>query len=126
MSMPLSWNKVRETVSKKDNTPALVLDITEHVVDNMLLYHIQIVKQKYTGTQLYRGSNSFTASNGFTFASASCPAGSSHNSNNSGDNYHMYIRGSNRQSNDEVVLTRSLGYVEKLKEAVKEYNYLMN
>jgi hypothetical protein len=34
----------------------------------------------------------------------------------------IYIRGSDIHSDNEVVVSHSVGYVEKLKEAVKEYN----
>ena len=126
MSMPLNWNRIREAVNKKDSTPALVLDITDHIVNNMLRYHIQITEQKYRGSELYRGSNSFTALNGFTLSSAGCPAGSRHNKGDSENNYHMYVRGSYSNSDNEVIIIYSLGYLEKLKEAVKEYNDLMS
>ena len=124
MSTPFNLDS---TIREKDTSHALVLvlDVTKHIVGGMLRYHIQIVKQKYTDNQLYRGNNSFTASNGFTFVSASCPALSHHNSGDGGNTYHMYIRGSDRSMDNEVVVSRSLGYVEALKVAVQEYNDCM-
>jgi hypothetical protein len=90
LSTPFNLYEITRLADKEDDTPPLVLNITSQVVDNILRYHIQIVKQKYRGNNFYYGRNSFTASNGFTFTSASCPAGACHNTTHGGDNYHIY------------------------------------
>ena len=123
MSMPLNWDRVHKAISEKDTSPALILDITEHVVDNMLHYRIQVIKQKYRSSRFYNSSDSFTASNDFTLSSVSCPAGSIHNTGSSCESrLHMYVRGTDKSMDQELLATRSLGYIEKLKQAVKEYN----
>ena len=115
------WCKLRK-VRTKDTSPAFVLAITERVVDNILRYDIQITKQRYRGDELNYGNNSFTASNGFTLTSASCPAGSSVNTGGVDSRYYMYVRGSSVSSDNDVITVSSLGWVERLKVAVKEYN----
>ena len=122
MSTLFDFSKIRRLRTKKDTSPALVLKITERVIDNMLHYAIQITKQRYWGGKFNYGTDSFIASNSFILASASCPAGSSANSDNGSTRYLMYLRGSSQSSDNTVVTIRSLGWVEKLKVAVKEYN----
>ena len=98
---------------------ALELDIKTIKSGKSVSFTIQIVSQRLRG-----GKASFAASNGFYFNSLSCPAiGACYNS---GDNHNsngmLYLRGSARSSDNDMLHTRSVGYVEKLKAAVIEYN----
>lgn len=103
--------------------PALVLDIKTINSDKGLQFTIQIVEQKI------RGANAgFTASNSFSFVSLSCPAiGIGYNMSDSGSVRKeglLYLRGSSSgySSDNSILITNSVGYIEKLKAAVIEYN----
>ena len=99
--------------------PALVLDIKTTNSAEGLKFTIQIVKQKLRG-----GRAGFSASNRFYFSSLSCPAiGCGYNVAGSGvKNGMLYLRGSSRDADNAILCTNSVGYVEKLKAAVIEYN----
>ena len=114
-------SRIRKTRTK-DTSPALVVSVTNRVVDNMLQYDIQIIKQRYTNGRFSHWGTSITASNGFTLTSASCPAGSPANNDGGYNEYHMYMRGSSSSNDNDIITVPSLGWVEKLKVAVEEYN----
>ena len=98
--------------------PALELDIKTIKSDKGLKFKIQIVSQRLRGWHA-----SFTASNGFSFASMSCPAISvGYNTDGNTSKPMMYLRGSSTNSDNDILFTKSIGYVEKLKAAVIEYN----
>ena len=103
--------------------PALEIDIKSISSKGApLSFTVQIVKQRYRGSRA-----GYTTSNGFIFASLSCPAiGMGYNSaNNSITSTQplLYLRGTSSRNDDNLILeTDSIGYIEKLKEAVIEYN----
>ena len=98
--------------------PALLLDIQQRRSDKGLKFTIQIIEQKLRG-----GRANFVASNGFYFSSLSCPAiGMGYNKTDSNASPMIYLRGSSRRTDNEILSTTSIGYIEKLKVAVKEYN----
>ena len=98
--------------------PALRVDIKTVKSGKYLQFTIQIVEQRLRGSRA-----GFTASNGFYFASLSCPAiGACYNSGTDNNDGMMYLRGSAYGSDNVVLRTRSVGYIEKLKRAVMEYN----
>ena len=101
--------------------PALELDIkTIRHKDKALSFTVQVVKQRYRGSLAY-----YTASNDFRFTSFGCPEiGYGYNSR-SFELHHqavLYLRGSSRHKDNRILKTNSIGYIEKLKEAVIEYN----
>lgn len=99
--------------------PALEIDIQQVKRNKGLRFSVEIVGQTLKGSRAY-----FVASNGFVFNSLSCPAIAV--GYNSGDIIHspgmLYLRGSARGSDNRVLYTDSMGYIEKLKAAVIEYN----
>lgn len=98
--------------------PALELDIKTIKSVNGLKFTIQIVSQRLRG-----GRASFVASNRFYFTSLSCPAiGCGYNNTDSNAAPMMYLRGTARKSDNEILYTTSIGYIDKLKAAVIEYN----
>ena len=98
--------------------PALVLDIKTIKSVNGLKFTVQIVEQKLRG-----GRASFAASNGFYFSSLSVPAiGVGYNTAGGTTTPMMYLRGSARGQDNKILDTSSVGYIEKLKAAVIEYN----
>ena len=97
--------------------PTLELDIKERKSDKGLSFTVQIIEQRLRG-----GNANFVASNGFYFSSLSCPAiGVGYNSSGSSKGM-LYLRGSGRREDNAVLYTDSIGYIEKLKEAVLAYN----
>ena len=99
--------------------PVLGLDIKTINSAKGLEFTVQIVEQRLRGSKA-----DFTASNGFRFASLSCPAiGIGYNVNGGGGSKQglLYLRGSAWNDN-EILCTNSVGYIEKLKAAVIEYN----
>jgi len=97
---------------------ALVLDIKTIKSDSSLGFTIQIVNQRLRG-----GMASFIASNGFYFTSLAGPAlNDGYNTPGYTGGPMMYLRGSARKNDNDVLSTRSVGYVAKLKAAVIEYN----
>ena len=98
--------------------PALVLDIKQRQSDRGLKFTVQIVEQKLRGSKA-----SFVASNGFYFASLSCPAiGMGYNDSGSNVTPMLYLRGNAISTDNDILETPSIGYIEKLKVAVEEYN----
>ena len=98
--------------------PSLKLDIETSKSDNAISFTIQIVSQRLRG-----GRASFQASNGFYFSSLSCPAiGAGYNETDSDAAPMMYLRGSSYTNDNDILYTKSVGYIEKLKAAVIEYN----
>lgn len=69
MSMPFTFGRLQKFRMKKGTSPALVLNITERVVNNVLHYDIVIVEQKYRNEKFHHGSNEFIASNSFVLSS---------------------------------------------------------
>ncbi len=98
---------------------ALEIEIQQVERDNRLRFSIKIVGQRLRG-----GRAAFVASNGFVFRSLSCPAiGVGYNSGSGTCNMGMiYLRGSAYGSDNDVLYTDSMGYIEKLKAGVIEYN----
>ena len=84
-----------------------------------LYFTIQITHQKYRGYVA-----DFTASNGFRFTSAYCPAITGINSTGGGFSGRgvLFLRGDSTSEDNYVLRSYSIGYIEKLKVAVKEYN----
>lgn len=98
--------------------PALELDIKAIKSAKGLRFTIQIVSQRLRGSKAR-----FIASNGFYLASMSCPAISvGYNTDDNTNKPLMYLRGSSISSDNRILFTKSIGYVEKLKAAVIEYN----
>ena len=98
--------------------PALELDIKTIKDKNSLSFTVQVVKQKYRGV-----AANYVTSKGFTFFSMGCPAvGSSHGGGAYPKPPTIYLRGSSRTKDNSVLYTDSVGYIEKLKVAVEEYN----
>jgi len=98
--------------------PALEVDIKTIKSDQGLKFTIQIVSQRLRG---YNAA--FTASNGFYFSSLSCPAiGEGYNNTDIPTTPMMYLRGSARKCDNDILWTTSVGYIDKLKAAVIEYN----
>ncbi len=98
--------------------PALELDIKTSESDKGLKFTVQIVQQRLRGS-----AARFTASNGFYFSSLSCPAiGVGYNNTDSDAPPMMYLRGSCSNNDNDILYTTSVGYIEKLKAAVIEYN----
>lgn len=101
---------------------ALELDIRTVRSDMGLLYTIQITEQRLRGV-----AARLTTPNGFTFKSISTPA-IGVGFNNGHDNDHtnvgglLFLRGTSRRNDDKILHTSSIGYVNKLRAAVKEYN----
>lgn len=96
---------------------ALELDIKTVRGKNGLSFTVQILKQKY------RGDRATYVVNGFAFVSLGCPAiGTAHNNGDYSLQPMLYLRGGNRRKDDMILRTRSIGYIEKLKTAVIEYN----
>lgn len=121
------WYKISPSMAEQlrpiDKRPALVLDITKRVINNILHYDIQVVEQRYRCGQFNYSGCSFIASNGFILASVSCPAGDYFNDGNYVQHQHkLYLRGSTRSQDNEVITVDGIGYVEQLKLAVEEYN----
>ena len=103
---------------------ALELDIKATRNDKGVSYTIQITEQRLRGV-----AAKLTTSNGFTFKSISTPAiGVGFNTGHDNDNINMdgllFLRGSSRRNDRKILHTRSIGYVNKLKAAVKEYNII--
>ena len=115
--------------------PALVLNIQEHEIDNRLLYTVQVTRQVHR----YDSFPEFIASNGFTLLSTGYPmlycmnrgkepitikgkriAGASTSSIDK-----MCVMGRGTFMDDHVIYIDSPLYIEKLKQAVKEYNASM-
>lgn len=98
--------------------PALVLDIQQLHSDRGLKFTVQIIEQKLMG-----GKACFIASNGFYFQSLSCPSlGMCYNKTDSNATPMLYLRGSSPRTDNAILETSSIGYIEKLKVAVEEYN----
>ncbi len=98
--------------------PALVLEIKTIKKANSIKFTIQIVSQHHRG-----GRASFQATNGFYFSSLSCPAIScNYNDGKSHMQPMMYLRGSGYRRDNDIMTTKSIGYIERLKAAVIEYN----
>lgn len=119
MGLPFNFGKLQ---MKKDTSPALVLNITERVVNNVLHYDIVIVEQQYRNENFNHGSSEFTASNGFVLGSVSCPAGTSINDGACTSTQQLYVRGTNRACDNDTITVDGVGWVANLKVAVKEYN----
>ena len=98
---------------------SLEIDIQRKKIKNGLLFTVQIVTQRLRGSRA-----NFLASNGFKFVSLSCPAIGVGYNVVEGMSPMMYIRGSGRDSDDRVMETDSIGYIERLKNAVIEYNIM--
>ena len=86
-----------------------------------LKFSIQITEQ------VLRGSNaSYLTSNNFQFFSMSLPAvRHKHNTGYVGSGSvqdTLYLRGSERHKDNVVMYTTSVGYIERLKKAIVEYN----
>lgn len=97
---------------------SLEIDIQRLHIKNGISFTVQIVTQRLRG-----GRANFQASNGFYFSSLSCPAiGGAYNRGDSNSRPMMYLRGSARDADNEILYTNSVGYIEKLKAAVIEYN----
>lgn len=98
---------------------ALKLDIKMVRAANNLSFTVHIVEQRLRGSKAC-----FVASNGFYFSSLSCPAigGDYNTGSGSSSTPMMYLRGNTRSNDNDKLYTRSLGYIEKLKAAVIEYN----
>ena len=96
--------------------PALEIDIQQvNKRERYPTYRIQIVRQRHRGSRA-----KFVASNGFAFTSLSGPMiGGGFNKTNRGM---LYLRGTSYSNDTKVLYSRSVGYVEVLKAAVKEYN----
>ena len=98
-------------------TDALAVVIRIDKSTNKLAYTIQIVHQRYSGDEA-----GFITSSGFRFTSSLYPAV------DSGLGYYaLRLRGSHSYKDNDVVsiderIPDSAEYIEKLKEAVKEYN----
>ena len=103
---------------------ALELDIKTARSDKGALFTIQITEQRLRGV-----AAKLTTSNGFTFKSISAPAigigfNNGHDNDPTNMNGLLYLRGSSRRNDRKILHTRSIGYVNKLKAAVKEYNII--
>ena len=98
--------------------PTLKLDIKKKKSAKGLSFTVQIVEQRLRGSKA-----NFIASNGFYFSSLACPAiGFGYNIDGTSSNGMIYLRGSSSRSDNDILYTDSIGYIEKLKDAVKEYN----
>ena len=85
-------------------------------------YDIYIILFLYRRFFLFEKAR-FVASNGFVLTSLSCPAiGAGYNSGSNITPPMMYLRGSAHDADDRILHTKSVGYIEKLKAAVIEYN----
>ena len=104
---------------------ALELDIKTIRRYNGVSYIIKITEQRLRGV-----AAKLTTSNGFTFKSLSSPAiGVCYNDGSDADSVDntnrgglLYLQGSSRDADNRILRTSSIGYVNKLKVAVKEYN----
>lgn len=103
---------------------ALELDIKMRRSEDGLKFTVRIVEQRLRG-----GKANFTTSKGFYFSSLSCPAvgGAYNRPGGMGMNANgmLYLRGSATAKDNEILYTASIGYIEKLKAAVMEYNIAM-
>ena len=103
---------------------ALELDIKTMQSKNGVLFTIQITEQRLRGV-----AAKLTTSNGFTFKSVSTPAigigfNNGLDSHPVNVNGLLFLRGSSSRHDAKILHTRSIGYVNKLKAAVKEYNII--
>ena len=102
---------------------SLVLDIKSiSSTKGSLRFTVRIVEQRLRGSKAF-----FIASNGFKLSSLSYPAiGIGYNAD--GGTYNdglLYLRGSARSNDNDIIETASVGYIDKLKKAVLEYNIAM-
>ena len=97
---------------------ALEVDIQMVKSAKGLSFTVQIIEQRLRGSKA-----GFVASSGFYFSSLSCPAiVGGYNMDDGNSSAMLYLRGSDRSHDNDRLYTNSLGYIEKLKAAVKEYN----
>lgn len=104
---------------------SLKVDIKTIQEKNGLRFTIQITEQRLRGV-----AAKLITSNGFTFKSMSSPAiGVCYNDGSadcSVDSTNrdglLYLRGSARGVDNRILHTSSIGYVNKLKAAIEEYN----
>ena len=98
---------------------SLELDIQMKTTKNRVYFTVQIVTQRLRGSRA-----NFIATNGFKLMSLSCPAiGVGYNiPEDIGKNGIMYLRGSARDTDERALEVESIGYIERLKQAVIEYN----
>ena len=93
--------------------PALELDIKMVKSAKGLSFTVQIIEQRLRGIKA-----AFVTSNGLYFNSLACPAiGRCYNAGSRTSGL-LYLRGSSRRTDNDVLSTNSIGYIEKLKEAV--------
>ena len=110
-----------------DKRPALMLNIVKTIRRGMRSYHVQVIHQRYRGDSFTKddcAKRYFEASNGFILASDGSPEVSESNPPNcSGLPFNrLFVRGSWDDSDNDIVTTQSISYVEELKVAVEEYN----
>lgn len=119
----------------------LVLDIQKHSINNRLIYTVQVIHQAHRHSSFSIGGDTFVASNGFKLLSTGYPmlycvnsykppiivkgehisgAGASTSSI-----MFMCVRGNETYSDDNIIYIDSPLYIERLKQAVKEYNIVM-
>ena len=118
---------------------ALTLDIQPTVYNNILIYIVQVVHQKYKGAAFSTVGSGYTAPNGFRLSSQAVPAlytigKRTHRISIKGelisgmwesDKHMMCVRGGNVNSDNSRMYTDSIVYITKLKEAVASYNALL-
>jgi hypothetical protein len=74
---------------------------------------IRIVSQPFRNDNFYSGDDRFVASNGFTLYSRGCPEIKSNG---------LYVWGHARHSDEEILTVPNGAWLEKLTQAVREYN----
>ena len=118
---------------------ALTLDIQSTTYNNILIYIVQVVHQKYRGSSFSIVGSGYTAPNGFRLSSQAVPAlytigKRTHRISIKGelisgmwesDKHMMCVRGSNDAADNSRMYTDSIVYITELKKAVASYNALL-